>query len=675
MKIINCRSESAEPSSIYNKRKNMRVIGIFSVIIALFIISTPALAGVFDYRNTILNHSFEEGLSDDGTHPRWWRVGFPDDVPIDALGEWQLDSLVAATGSFSLKLIPDCDSLENYFLTQFIDAPTFDLEGQTVTFSVKIRCYAPGGITAVLLAFNPLSPDSFLGVPAVSGLIIGPEYADTGFVEFSDSFVATGSAAAMAVILFVDGWCDGAWFDDIRVELDVAEAGPGPDTSDVPDPLGGATRNFYVGAVADIPRNYSEAAFDALPSEIAVIGDMVNIFAHIKWNGLTGEPLLSGHEQRIEWASSADALGLAKMLSLDFTHDSALSLGGINPMPDGTPVDSLSPEVRAAFIDELVALVEEIEPIVVSVGIEMNFFFDVRPGQWSNYILLLQEARTALSGYPDIHVTTYFVLTEMIDFDGSFFPTMRTAWEWIMPYCESVAYSFYAPYPGTTAYADSYFTVVKALAPDKPLLIPEFGCRSDTSQGFSEEAQFNMMRKIVCDLTTTTPPPVGVFWYQMFDTEYLDASLWFRTAFATIGMHDFAGTPKMVHVAFRKLLDNTGIAESPTAKPAAFTLSAYPNPFNSAVTISIYQAGTPVLPVSQTSTPEIEIFDINGRKIEEIPLNPPLTRGTSFSPRLLKGGRGGFVWQPDENLGSGVYLIRAKIGDEQTVMKRVVYLK
>ena len=130
----------------------------------------------------------------------------------------------------------------------------------------------------------------------------------------------------------------------------------------------------------------------------------------------------------------------------------------------------------------------------------------------------------------------------------------------------------------------------------------------------------------------------------------------------------------------------TGIDEnSPSAKPEAFAIFAHPNPFNSAVTISVEQTflsvqkgqtGMSDLPVT------VEIFDVNGRKIKTLrPSATSLEKGGTDSAPLHKGGQGGsYVWQPDESVGSGVYLVRATFGPStdsvtETATKRVVYLK
>ncbi|MGC9315629.1 MAG: T9SS type A sorting domain-containing protein [bacterium] len=78
-------------------------------------------------------------------------------------------------------------------------------------------------------------------------------------------------------------------------------------------------------------------------------------------------------------------------------------------------------------------------------------------------------------------------------------------------------------------------------------------------------------------------------------------------------------------------------------KPDEISIYTYPNPFNSSVSI------TP------PANALVEIFDIEGRKIS-----------------VLNGGEQ--LWRPKASVGSGIYLVRATVGDED-ITKRVVYLK
>jgi hypothetical protein len=126
-------------------------------------------------------------------------------------------------------------------------------------------------------------------------------------------------------------------------------------------------------------------------------------------------------------------------------------------------------------------------------------------------------------------------------------------------------------------------------------------------------------------------------------------------------------------------LGYTQIEETYSTRPKELSLEVYPNPFNSSITISL-DFGSESRSVEQIGSgtaaalmgAEIEIFDVTGRIVAVIPVG-------DGSPVPSASGRGDLaptktIWQPDENIGSGVYLIRVKLAS-QTLSKRVVYLK
>ncbi len=99
-----------------------------------------------------------------------------------------------------------------------------------------------------------------------------------------------------------------------------------------------------------------------------------------------------------------------------------------------------------------------------------------------------------------------------------------------------------------------------------------------------------------------------------------------------------------------------------TSRPTDFALHISPNPFNSAVRIEA-PAGA-----------GIEIFDLNGRIVYRNPVG-------DGSPIPNANGRGDlaptsreFVWCPGESVTSGVYLVRATAGNNET-SKKVILLK
>ena len=101
-------------------------------------------------------------------------------------------------------------------------------------------------------------------------------------------------------------------------------------------------------------------------------------------------------------------------------------------------------------------------------------------------------------------------------------------------------------------------------------------------------------------------------------------------------------------------LGYTGIGESPTARPEDIAITAYPNPFNSAVTIRFSVLGS--------GFSRIEIFDINGKMVGS--LGAPITDNRTPITE--------FVWMPDESIGSGIYLVRIKGTNAAT---KIIYMK
>jgi len=107
----------------------------------------------------------------------------------------------------------------------------------------------------------------------------------------------------------------------------------------------------------------------------------------------------------------------------------------------------------------------------------------------------------------------------------------------------------------------------------------------------------------------------------------------------------------------------TGVSEHDL--PQNIDLSVYPNPFNSAVSITAPEGA------------KIEIFDVNGRIVDNLSVGsrPPstashkMTGDAGVAPTIRE-----YIWTPNDNIGSGIFLVRAKYADE-SISKRIVYLK
>ena len=117
----------------------------------------------------------------------------------------------------------------------------------------------------------------------------------------------------------------------------------------------------------------------------------------------------------------------------------------------------------------------------------------------------------------------------------------------------------------------------------------------------------------------------------------------------------------------------TGITE--IELPISLVLDAHPNPFNSSCRITVEQTFLSVQnQTGMSDLPTVDIFDIAGQLVAEIPVGegpcalPPRGDAKNGTTREI-------IWQPDEKIGSGVYLVRARVDDGQTAIEKVVYLK
>lgn len=101
-----------------------------------------------------------------------------------------------------------------------------------------------------------------------------------------------------------------------------------------------------------------------------------------------------------------------------------------------------------------------------------------------------------------------------------------------------------------------------------------------------------------------------------------------------------------------ELLDAPPVQSRPL--PAMMSLSAYPNPFNSTVTISVDLS--PTMPIS------LQVFDLSGRLVET------LVENTQFT------GKHDLVWNSG-NVGSGTYLLKLETDDGDVRTRSVTLLK
>ena len=142
-----------------------------------------------------------------------------------------------------------------------------------------------------------------------------------------------------------------------------------------------------------------------------------------------------------------------------------------------------------------------------------------------------------------------------------------------------------------------------------------------------------------------------------FYTVYVESHGYFQTTIDSVYVSD--GEPTEITV---ELTRDMSISEA--ILPEHSGISVYPNPFNSAVRISVETLHATSL--------QIEVFDINGRMVAEIPVGsrPASTAGDAgVAPTNRE-----YTWTPDQSIGSGVYLVRARANDYE-ITKKIVYVR
>ena len=67
---------------------------------------------------------------------------------------------------------------------------------------------------------------------------------------------------------------------------------------------------------------------------------------------------------------------------------------------------------------------------------------------------------------------------------------------------------------------------------------------------------------------------------------------------------------------------------------------------------------------------------VSKRALTSVPL-PMGEGGNSFTPweKVAEGRMRAFIWQPDETITSGVYLIKIQTENGRTATRKIVYLK
>ncbi|RKZ24702.1 hypothetical protein DRQ29_07520, partial [bacterium] len=105
--------------------------------------------------------------------------------------------------------------------------------------------------------------------------------------------------------------------------------------------------------------------------------------------------------------------------------------------------------------------------------------------------------------------------------------------------------------------------------------------------------------------------------------------------------------------------------------PEKLSISAYPNPFNSSVEITIFDGRGLVRQIPTN----IAIYDVNGNVVGSRHALTDISADVKTGDARVAPTNRKFIWTPDKSIPSGIYFVRATMNDGQMITKRIVYLK
>jgi len=207
------------------------------------------------------------------------------------------------------------------------------------------------------------------------------------------------------------------------------------------------------------------------------------------------------------------------------------------------------------------------------------------------------------------------------------------------------------------------------------------------------ELFFNQAQMSPACTLYTNPLPVEIHTPDsMWEITVTPTERYYDTTIALDDTIDFIWVDRYNTICGTFEFDPSAVIEE-VRRPGAIGIIAYPNPFNSSITISIDYISESVKPSSLVASGAyrgvgatgrsqgqvgLEIFDITGRLVADLPFSRTESRGDNDysedsgedSVRLPTP----LIWAPDESLESGIYFLRVSVeGDE--LIRRVVYLK
>ena len=142
-----------------------------------------------------------------------------------------------------------------------------------------------------------------------------------------------------------------------------------------------------------------------------------------------------------------------------------------------------------------------------------------------------------------------------------------------------------------------------------------------------------------------------------------DAVCTVRVAFVA-GMGDNAEfLPAAAEARGDSFVDYVSEPRRSPGRPDALSLTAYPNPFNSSVKITVSDGRG----LARQTPTKIAIYDLQGNVVGSMCASTAGDAGIATT-------NSEYIWTPDKSIASGIYLVRASVG-QSIAERKIIYLK
>jgi hypothetical protein len=315
-------------------------------------------------------------------------------------------------------------------------------------------------------------------------------------------------------------------------------------------PTSGPPRPYVMG-FSTLPRELNADSYEDAIDFAADNGEIMLVQRMIPWSDFLPGTDISDRTAK-NTASERDKIaGTGKQLffAIDLT-DGATGRDRLADLPvsvAGKRFDD--PGIRAAVVAYAEYVAINYQPDYMSIGVEMNLYYEKNKDDFANFRTLFQQAYRAVKAKsPSTQVTVTFQyedLQGLMPRDDPHFASWQLVNEFV-PLVDVFAIATYPSfyYRSADDIMPTYYSQLRAFTQDKPIVIAEMGYASAAgAQGLNsgtQEDQVKFLRKVLLDAEALNMPVV--IWFAIWDPAYAGGTAF--APFQSIGLITDGGDEK-----------------------------------------------------------------------------------------------------------------------------------